>query len=230
MVSTDAHRDDKGRDSAMIVTQRLIDVVKKFEGFTPTALWDYKQYTNGYGTRAQTPTETITVAVAEIRLRRELGLAADRVETFAPNAPLGVKQALTDLTFNEGTTWTGAGLGECVLKGDWSGASERLLMYNRAGGEFKQALYSRRRAEASWFVNPLVDKAQPPKPTPAPTEPQMFNPTILVQILSMLPQLVQAVEAILASDGAHTIESAVKVLLDHNTKGQPNAPALAPKT
>lgn len=80
------------------------------------------------------------------------------------------------------------------------------------------------------MYGPLADKAQSPKSTHAPTESQMFSPTVLIQVLSMLPQLVNAVEAILASDGAHTIESAVKVLLDHNTPGQPNAPALAPKT
>lgn len=230
MVPANVDRDNKGRDSAMIVTQKLIAAVKKFEGFTPAAQWDYKQYTNGYGTRAAAPEEVITPAVAEERLRKELASAAAEVEAFAPTAPLGVQQALTDLTFNAGSGWMKALLGDSVRAGAYANAKARLLMYDHAGGRVAPGLTQRRLAEAGWFENPLVDEAQPPKATPAPTENSMFNPTVLIQILSMLPQLVNAVEAILASDGAHTIESAVKVLLDHNTPGQPNAPALAPKT
>lgn len=55
-----------------------------------------------------------------------------------------------------------------------------------------------------------------------------MNPMILVQIFTMVPQLVSAVEAILSSDAAHTIESAIAALISHNTPGAPNAPALAP--
>lgn len=55
-----------------------------------------------------------------------------------------------------------------------------------------------------------------------------MNPMIIVQVLTMMPQLINAVETILASDSAHTIEAAIKQLIAHNTPGQPNAPALAP--
>lgn len=53
----------------------------------------------------------------------------------------------------------------------------------------------------------------------------MFN---ALQLMTMIPALINAVEAIMASDAAHTIESAIAVLIGHNTPGQPNAPALAP--
>lgn len=54
-----------------------------------------------------------------------------------------------------------------------------------------------------------------------------MNPMIIVQIFSAIPQLVQAVQTILSSDAAHTIESAVEELISHNTPGQPNSPALS---
>lgn len=59
-----------------------------------------------------------------------------------------------------------------------------------------------------------------------------MNPAILIQFFTAIPQLIKAIETIMNSDAAHTIESAVKALINHNTPGQPNAPALgfdAPK-
>ena len=53
-----------------------------------------------------------------------------------------------------------------------------------------------------------------------------MNASILVQLFSAIPQLVQAVQTIMNSDAAHTIESAVKQLIQHNTPGQPNAKPL----
>ena len=59
-----------------------------------------------------------------------------------------------------------------------------------------------------------------------------MNPAILIQLFTAIPSLVQAVQTILNSDAGHTIESAVGALINHNTPGKPNAPALgfdAPK-
>ena len=53
-----------------------------------------------------------------------------------------------------------------------------------------------------------------------------MNASILIQLFTMVPQLVQAVQAIMSSDAAHTIESAVQDLIKHNTPGQPNVKAL----
>jgi len=53
-----------------------------------------------------------------------------------------------------------------------------------------------------------------------------MNASILVQLFAAIPQLVQAVQTIMNSDAAHTIESAVQDLIKHNTAGAPNAKAL----
>jgi GH24 family phage-related lysozyme (muramidase) len=138
-----------------VIDPALVAAVKKFEGFSAKAYGDFKQYSIGYGTKATGPDETITEAEAETRLNEELAKAEAAVESFAPNAPKGVKQALTDLTYNSGTAWMKAGLGQLIQAGDYTSAKERILQYNHAGGEVNSGLTKRREAEASWFDNPL---------------------------------------------------------------------------
>ena len=53
-----------------------------------------------------------------------------------------------------------------------------------------------------------------------------MNLSILPFLFTTIPQLIRAVEAIMASDAAHTIESAIEALISHNTPGQPNEPSL----
>jgi lysozyme len=128
-----------------------IDAIRNSEGFTPQAQWDYKQNSNGYGTRALYPGEVIDKDTAEQRFQTELDKAQAHVETVAPNAPPGVKAALTSLTYNAGPGWSQSGLGDLVRAGDWTGAAERFQQYNKAGGQVNQGLVNRRGKEAAWF-------------------------------------------------------------------------------
>ena len=139
----------------IVVDQGLVNAVKKFEGFSAKAIWDYKQYTNGYGTKAASATEVIDEAEAEKRLAVEIGKAAHSVETFAPDAPLGVKQALTDLTYNAGFGWSEHSLGAAVKAKKWDTVKADILLYNHAGGQVLDGLTKRREAEVSWIDNPL---------------------------------------------------------------------------
>lgn len=134
-----------------------IPAVQGFEGFAPRAGWDYKQYTNGYGTKALYPGEVIDRDTAAQRFNTEWGNAASSVNTFAPNAPDGVKAALSSLTFNAGPKWMNSGLGTAIRNGDWETAKNIFLQYNRAGGEVNPGLVSRRQQEAQWF-----DSSSPP--------------------------------------------------------------------
>lgn len=163
----------------MPVTQNLIEFVKGQEGFAPTARWDYQQYTNGFGTKALTPLEHITEQEANVRLIRELGLAMASVEKIAPEAPQGVKDALADLTFNEGTEWEHDNLGRYVKAGDWQNAKAHFLMYRMAGGKPLPGLEMRRAKAAAWFPAPAATvvptaaekPVDEPKPAPAPVAP-----------------------------------------------------------
>lgn len=149
----------------------LVSAVKGFEGFTATASWDYKQHSVGYGTRGK-PGETITREQADVRLRQELGKAEAMVERFAPDAPEGVKMALISLTFNAGSAWMKSGLGAKIKSGDYAGAKQSFLQYNKAGGEVLPGLVKRRQAEAKWFdlaSNPRSAGAIDPVPPVPPT-------------------------------------------------------------
>src|ERR1700749_3794407 len=55
-----------------------------------------------------------------------------------------------------------------------------------------------------------------------------MNTATLVQLFGMIPQLVRAVQSILASNAGQTLEGAIQELVKHVTPGQPNSPALAP--
>ena len=133
------------------MSNAYIDVIRRFEGFTARAQWDFAQFTNGYGTRAACPGEVIDRAEAERRFAAEIGAARAVVERAVPAADEGTKAALTSLTFNAGTAWITSGLGDAVRRGDLGTARELILRYNKAGGETLPGLVKRRLEEASWI-------------------------------------------------------------------------------
>ncbi len=139
-----------------VVDQGLVNFIKKAEGFTPKAMWDYKQYSIGYGTKANSATEVITESEAEARLTVEIDKAWKLVQLILPvDTPIGVKQALVDLTYNAGSGWEHASLGAAVKASKWDTVKADILQYNHAGGVVNAGLTARREAEVSWFDNPL---------------------------------------------------------------------------
>lgn len=139
-----------------IVDQGLVNFIKKQEGFQPKAYWDYKQYSIGYGTKATSATEVITEAEAEARLTVEIDKAYKLVKPIVPTgAPIGVTQALVDLTYNAGSGWETQSLGAAVKAAKWDTVKADILQYNHAGGQVNAGLTARREAEVSWFDNPL---------------------------------------------------------------------------
>ena len=124
--------------------------IAKQEGFRPTAYWDYKQYSIGHGTRGR-PGETISREEAGQRLQSEIANARQSVDDFAPDAPPGVKDALTSLTFNAGSGWQQSGLGRLIREGRYDEARDRFQQYIKAGGTPLPGLVSRRQAELSNF-------------------------------------------------------------------------------
>ena len=135
----------------MTIDPQFLEGIKKSEGYTPRATWDYKQNSVGYGTRAKYPGEVIDQAEAERRLNDEIASAAAIVDKFAPNLDPGTRAALTSLTFNAGSAWTQAGLGQAIKAGDLDTAKRIFLQYNKAGGEELPGLVARRQREVAWF-------------------------------------------------------------------------------
>jgi lysozyme len=156
-----------------VLDPQYIDAIKSIEGYAPTASWDYKQYSSGYGTKAQPGDENIPPDqlknVYEQRFQDELAQAAAHVDSVNPNLPPGPRAALTSLTYNAGPGWSQSGLGDLVRRGDLEGAAARMQQYNQAGGEVNPGLVARRAKEATWF-------SQSPQATPAASQPAMVAP------------------------------------------------------
>jgi lysozyme len=151
----------------MALDQSYLDAIKGFEGYSAAPVWDYKQSSSGYGTKAQPGDENIPPdqlkGIHEQRFQDEIGKAAASVDAFNPNLPPGVRAALTSLTYNAGPGWQQSGLGAAVRSGDYDKAREIFLQYNKAGGEVNPGLVARRQKEAAWFTG----QAQPSQPAPA---------------------------------------------------------------
>lgn len=116
------------------------------------AYWDFKQWTNGFGTRAKHQHEEINQQEAHKRFSEEFGEAQEEVNKFAPNLDTGTKMALSSLTFNAGSKWMREGLGKLVKEG----ASpelirEKFIQYHHAGGKPNPLLLERRNKEAQWI-------------------------------------------------------------------------------
>lgn len=137
------------------VTPGLIAFIKKAEGFQPKAYWDYKQYSIGYGTKANSAAEVITEAEGTQRLTDEVHKADKLVTDKFPNLPLGQHQALLDLTYNAGPGWEEGSLGHAVANQKIETIKADILLYNHAGGVVNAGLTARREAEVSWFDHPL---------------------------------------------------------------------------
>lgn len=141
----------------MVVDPGLVNFIKNKEGFSAKPYWDYKQWTNGYGTKASGPNDVVTEPEALERLHTEIDAAYKHVVGKYPNIvfPPGELQALTDLTFNAGPGWEEESLGKQVAAQKIDSIKADILQYNHAGGQVLPGLTARREAEVSWFDRPL---------------------------------------------------------------------------
>lgn len=160
--------------SAGAVDPALVNFVENAEGFKSTPYADGRQTSIGFGTRAKGPNDYVGGrAEGEQRLMEELKPAAMFVERVVPNAPHSVKAALTDLTYNTGTSWANAGLGHAVKSGDYHTAGQLFAQYNHAGGQVMPGLTARRMAMEPAFGGqsggqPMATDLPPPQAPQSP--------------------------------------------------------------
>gem|GEM_PF-6953189 len=137
-----------------------MDFVKRQEGYTPEATWDYKQYTVGYGTRAKHPNEKLDEAEATNRLAQELDEHAQNIDAAiaSTGAKLTPQQRESLISFDFNT-----GQGAHVLEegnGNFNDAADHMRMYVKAGKQTLPDLVQRRADELQWAgANP---SAMPP--------------------------------------------------------------------
>lgn len=150
------------------MTERGIELVKRFEGFSSTIYLCPAGYpTIGYG-HVVTPEERerfrngITREEAEELLRRDL----IRFELGVKSLIKGVKlheysiDALVSFSYNVGLyAFRGSTLRRLILRGELIDAAEQFLRWVYAGGKKLRGLELRRRAERELFLEGVYDNS-----------------------------------------------------------------------
>lgn len=127
-----------------------LEVIKRFEGFSPLPYRDAQGFSIGYGHFIK-PGENLTAvteAQARILLKQDAAIAAAAVKNSV-KVPLTQNQfdALVSLTYNIGiTAFRNSTLLKKLNAGDYSGAAAQFARWNQSQGEVL-AVLSRRRAD-----------------------------------------------------------------------------------
>ena len=142
----------------MSTSQEMVDIIKDFEGFRSKAYWDNTQWTVGYGTRGSEGM-TVTRAQAEKMLMDALE------DTYEPivndfckkNNKQPTQQqfdALLDLTYNAGGSWTtGSAVPDVVLNPTTAlDVVKGFGAWSRSGGSVSYVHVNRRIREALIYL------------------------------------------------------------------------------
>lgn len=139
------------------VSEQLVAFIKKKEGFSANAYKDHKQYSIGYGTKANRPDEVITEAEADKRLREHLSKSLKDVVNFGKKYNYDWNQnqidALTSFVYNLGP----GALNQLTAGGKRSNEEimKKIPEYNKASGQVNNALVKRRNEELAMFSSPV---------------------------------------------------------------------------
>jgi len=160
--------------STFVASDEMIELLKKFEGFSLYPYWDYSQWTVGYGTRApddklaEYKANGIPEVEAQALLMEFLETMGESVNSFADKFGLNLTQnqfdALLSLTFNCGASWLykPGTLRTAVIEG-WTGDDFlfAFAQWSNSGDETIPGLIRRRLAEANLYLNGIYDLSVP---------------------------------------------------------------------
>ena len=162
--------------SSMVTSDAAVQVIKTFEGFLKYPVWDYGQYSVGYGTRCpddkleEYRENGITEEEAIALLREHLLIAETAVNSRIIDR-LGVKlsqnqfDALVSFTYNCGSGWaydTSGTLYKAIANGTTGNELIRAFaLWCIAGGEILTGLLNRRLCEANMFLNGVYSNTPP---------------------------------------------------------------------
>ena len=148
------------------VTDSLTEMVKAFEGFSLYPVWDYSQWSVGYGTRcpdsklAQYQRYGIPSEDATALLRQHLDSAVSAVNRYISSNDLPYteqqRDSLASLTYNIGAGWltegSYPGFKQALQTGTEAQIMQAFAEICHAGGEALSALVERRLCEAHLFL------------------------------------------------------------------------------
>ena len=154
-------------DTGMKTSDELIALLKFEEGFCKYPVWDYSQYTVGYGTRcpsdmvAYYKAHGITDAEAEALLRDTLAnteylLNTKMIEKYGLELTQGQFDALVSFSYNMGPGWITSpsqNIHQQVAAGATGNTIiDALSRWCKAGGEVKSFLIRRRLSESYMYL------------------------------------------------------------------------------
>ena len=152
--STSPTKDNQSGDEP---SEELISNIKKLEGFSAKAFWDHKQYSIGYGTKANSKDEVIDEKEADRRLRETVKQTRNKVVDYGKKYNYGFNSSqidsLTSFAYNLGPGI----LDQVTDKGKRSigEIAAAIPKYNKASGEVNKGLEKRRNIELAMFnANP----------------------------------------------------------------------------
>ena len=154
-------RDDYG-DSPLIsdCSTSLVDAIKGYEGFSPTAYEDHGQLSIGYGLRTNNPGEVIDEAEATRRLVARLNQERSEIQAFSKQHGYNWNDcqidSLASFRYNNGSK----GFLQLTANGtrDNETIANKMLEFNKAKDrngvlQINSGLVERRRSESNWFRN-----------------------------------------------------------------------------
>ena len=159
----------------MHVSSACVEFIKQMEGFAAVPVWDYSQWTVGFGTSCPSEhleryqKEGIPVEEAEALLAEKLVYFDEKVNNFVKKNNLTLTQgqydAIFSLTYNCGASWLSKSEGtlyQAIVNG--ATGNEFVAAYSAwctAGGNFLSGLMSRRLAEAEMYLYGRYDQTVP---------------------------------------------------------------------
>lgn len=164
--------------TTMSISDEMLAVLKKLEGFSPTAYWDYQQYSIGYGSKCPDkkyyPVSDggqgleITEEYAEELLKNELEYFESELNGFINHFDLTLTQnqydALVSFSYNVGATWmrdtktwqykSTGNLNSAIISGNTgSNFIYSLMLWSMAGKPERHILINRRIVETNVYAN-----------------------------------------------------------------------------
>ena len=163
-------------ESALVMSDEGIDMIKSFEGFAAKPYWDVSQYTVGYGTYCpdskydEYMENGITEEEAEVLLREHVAKYEKAVNYFADKFGRELTQyqfdALVCFTYNLGSGWIYSSTGNFRKTMTDPNATNAQILYWFAahcsgGGSVLPGLIRRRAAEANLYINGVYGTSRP---------------------------------------------------------------------
>jgi lysozyme len=169
----------------MAISDYTLNLVKKFEGYTPKPKWDHKQYSVGYSTRWKPGSPVGTREDHEAALREEVGKIDNYIDKNI-TVPLddNKRAALTSFGFNLGPGGIEKLLPD-INSGNWDRVATRMLSFSRAGDN-PNALVDRRKEEAGILLGGPLPASASSAPASSPSTASPQNEGDMLELLAAL--------------------------------------------